>query len=165
MAAASELRRAAKSLVERAPLSIVSHYSAQDSAARLTALIREGRLEPSLVAEATADGVSMRRASGETVLAAAWKPDESGARLEGEFFPSVGTQRLLKLVSAFLGVLVLMAGWVLVQDGPAPLKVATGLFAALSILAFPLFVAGLASQRAAREATIARAMRRALTRE
>jgi len=101
----------------------------------------------------------------ETVLAASWKPDESGARLEGEFFPSVGTQRLLKLVSAFLGVLVLMAGWVLVQDGPAPLKVATGLFAALSILAFPLFVAGLASQRAAREATIARAMRRALTRE
>ena len=163
--ASSEIRRAARALVATHPSSISSDYSAVDSVARLSALMENERLGPGVVAAASLDGVTIRRRSGETVFHGTWKHDASRLTLEGEFLPAPSIERFLKLVSLFLGLLILSSAWVLLAGDDPSLQASTALVTVLSILAFPILIAGLSSQRAAREATIARHMQRALKRE
>jgi hypothetical protein len=141
---ASEMRRVAKSLVESRRESFASRYSRTESEAR--------------VANALA-GFAPRRMRFE----AAWKEEPGNLQLEVAFRPARGIDFFLKSMSVVLTLLLASAAWALVSaDEGRAVRFLVPMGAALAILAFPLAVAALGSQREAEESRMRRLIQRAL---
>ncbi len=172
---ASEMRRAARSLVEPRHVSFPSHYGLDASVARLKAALeapatRRG-ISRGLDGEADGAKVELRdrgrtARSARTTFRGEWRSDATGARLEGAFHPAPGALRFVKGLSVALTLLVLASAWVLLShSGTTAIRFLIPLVTVLSILGMPLLVLGLSSQREAEEARIAKAIRVALAEE
>ena len=157
---ASEMRRAAKALVEPHPQAIKSDYEPREAAARVREAIDSGKLGAGITGESTEDGVVIRSVKGDH-FTGRWRP----GFLEGEFIPPQGTQRLLKAFAISLTLLFAATAWTFLTGLETSLKVSVGLFTLFAVLAFPYVIVGLSSQREGREAAIARALKRLLERE
>ena len=138
----SELRRAARRLVETRREAFESRYPLEDSKRRLEA------------------GLAKIPAP-ERSFAQAWSGDEAHPVLTASFDPAPRILRFLKLFSVILGLVMAgaVASW-FVSDGALP-WVAT-ISAALAFLFFPFVILGLSSHQDARDARIKRAIRIAL---
>jgi hypothetical protein len=154
---ASEMRRAAKALVEPHPHTIKSDYPPGEASKRLDQLA-------DAIAEVSADNVVIRTPKGDHFVGT-WRPSDGRYVLEGVFLPPPGTQRMLKGFAIALTLLLVATAWTFLTAQETSLKVSTSLFTLLAILAFPYVIVGLSSQRSGREAAIARALQRALERE
>jgi hypothetical protein len=93
-----------------------------------------------------------------------WQTTEAGLALQGEFLPPAGTQRTLKVFALSLTLLVAATACAFLAGLETSLKVSAALFTLFAVLAFPYVIVGLSSQRSAREAAIARTLKRALER-
>lgn len=142
---ASEMRRMAKALVDSRSESYRSRYPLAESQARLAAGLAR---------------IERRR----TRLQQTWRED-TGVVLDAHFSATPGTQRLLKATSIVLAALVGAGAWGLMAADDDPFRYIAPLAAALGMLAFPLVVMALGSQREAEEARIRKAIGRALTDE
>ena len=139
----SELRRAARALVETRSERFESHYGPAESKSRLEAALARMGVERS------------------TVLLPGWSEAGGKAVLEARFEPPARTLATLKGLSAAMALAVAASVWAVVAlDGA--LQFLLPLFTALAILALPFVALGLASQREAQEARLRRAIRTAL---
>jgi len=159
----SEMRRAAKALVEPHPHTIKSDYPPGEASERIKGLIASGKLGAA-TADASGDAILIRTSKGDH-FAGKWTVSAEGQVLEGEFLPPAGIQRVLKGFAAGLTLLLVATAWTFVAGLETSLKVSASLFTLFAILAFPYVILGLSSQRSGREAAIARAVQRALHRE
>ena len=139
----SELRRAARALVENHSERFESRHGLEESKARLAAALeRVG-------------------ASGSTVFTPAWEMHEARPVLDARFAPPGRTLRILKVLSLGMTLAVAASAWAIVSQEGA-LRFLLPLFTVLATLALPFVALGLGSQRAAEEARIRRAIRIAL---
>ena len=159
----SEMRRAARSLVEAQPVTIASDYPVEESVGRLTEWSREGAARLKVVLDVSAEDVTVRR-DGESVpmFRGSWRPHEGGTRLEGEFPPSPSVPRMLRLSSMALALLIGLAAWALVTSTETSIRVGLVLLTGVCLLLFPYAILALASQSLARQAALKRALERAL---
>ena len=141
----SEVRRAAKSLMERRVETFGTLHPLEPSRARL---------EREFAALGSPRSV---------VFAGRWTQRDGREVYEATFAPQRRTRWFLNAMSIVLSSLVASSAWVLyaAEEG-APLKFLLPLGTVLSVFAFPLVVAMLASHREADESRIRRAIRRAL---
>jgi hypothetical protein len=141
---ASEMRRIAKALVARHNETFASRYPREESAARLGKALA---------------GFAPTRMRFD----AAWREGPDGLHLDVNFSPAPRIHSLLTSSSMVLTVLVVAAFWAcLASDAGAVTKFLVALASTLGILAFPLATVALGSQREAEEATMRRAIRKAL---
>ena len=158
---ASEMRRAAKALVERRAQSFRSGYPLEESVERIRAALPA--IGANFVGEASREGLRVRSATrGEPVFIGSWKRDDEGVLLEGEFLPASRTQRHLQAIAAALTTLLAATAWAFLSGQDAGTKASIAVFTTLAILAFPYVVLGLSSQRSGREAALARVLQRTL---
>ena len=139
----SELRRAARRLVEPHSESFESPHTVAESERRVAAAL-------SRIPEA------------ERGFHASWSGgDGDAAMLTATFEPSPRTLRFLKLFSIAMGLTMAgaVASW-FVSDGALPWIVTIS--AALAFVFFPFVILGIASHQDARESRITRAIRLAL---
>ena len=139
----SELRSAARRLVEPRHQSFESDYTVDESERRVAAALE-------------------RLPAQDRDFHRAWSGgDGDPAMLTATFPASPAMQRALKLLSVAMALLLAgaAASWFLAGDAVAWMLTIT---AALAFLGFPLVIVGLASRQDAREARIARALRAAL---
>ena len=156
---ASEMRRAAKALVEAHPQVIKSDFPPPEGSARLNRLELEGA-----TIQASTSAVVIRTAKGDHFVGQ-WKLVDALHTLEGEFLPPARTQRVLRAFAIGLTLLLAATAWTFLAGLQTSLKVSASLFTLFAILAFPYVILGMSSQRSGREATLARTLQRALTRE
>lgn len=166
---ASEMRRAARALVERQSRSFSSDYPIGEACERLRTLFQDRKAGPGLAADVSLDSVTIRRTAassskGEVVFMGAWTLDGSNARLDGEFLPPAWAQRVLKLASIGLALLIGLTVMAFATTEEPMLKASLALLTGLGIFALPIGVLGLSSHKAAAEATIGRALQLALKR-
>jgi hypothetical protein len=140
----SEMRRAARALVERRVESFESAYDEATSRARL-----EHELERAGV-----------RAGG--TFRTEWRRSGAKAVLEATFLPSPRMLWLLRGLSLAMVALIALTVWVLMRPGEGPERFLLPLFAVLTVLALPFVTLGMSSARAAREARLSKAIRVAL---
>lgn len=140
----SEMRRAAKALVERRTERFESRHTLADSKARLDRQIAKAKL------------------SGASQFRPAWSEEGGKVVLTAEFLPRARTQAVLTLSSLVLTLLVLASVWLLFTTEEGALRYLVPMFTGMSILAFPFVALALSSNRAAEESRIARAIRVAL---
>jgi hypothetical protein len=140
----SEMRRAARELVEPHTESFESRHDAATSRDRLATALQRAKLE-----------------TGPT-LKLAWREEDGKTILDASFLPSRRTLHVLRGLSLAMLGLLLATAWILMQPGEGAQRFLVPMFAVLSILALPLLTLGLSSSRAAREARIRRAIRIAL---
>jgi hypothetical protein len=140
---ASEMRRAAKALVE----SRVETFEVKGSAEAA----RE-RVERALA------GLGTPRALR---YAGAWSTADGRTSYAATFAPEARTPLVLNLISLVILGLVTASAWAVVTDAGS-LKFLLPLGAVLALLAMPLVIAGLAARREAEESRITRAIRAAL---
>ena len=139
----SEMKRAARGLVEARTERFESRHALAESQQRLQAALARMQAERS------------------SVFVPRWSEAAGRAVLEARFEPPPRTLRLLKMLSAAMALLVAASVWAAVtQDGP--LRFGLPLFTALAVLALPFVALGLGSQREAHEARLRRAIRMAL---
>lgn len=139
----SELRRAARELVEKRSERFESRHGLEESKARLAAALeRVG-------------------ASGSTVFTPAWETREARPVLDAQFAPPARTLRMLKALSVGMSLAVAASAWAIVSQEGA-VRFLLPLFTLFATLALPFVALGLGSQRAAEEARIRRAIRIAL---
>lgn len=139
----SELRKAARALVERRTERIESRHALAESQARLAAAL--GRAAP----------------HASTAFTPKWSTAEGRAVLEASYGPAPRIGRWLKLFSVGMALLVGASAWMIAAtEGPG--RFLLPLFTAFAILALPYVALGMGSQRAAEEARIAKAIRVAL---
>jgi hypothetical protein len=139
----SELKRAARALVETRTERFESRHPLEASRTRLVEAL--ARIEP----------------SSATIFTPAWSEHEGRAMLEARFAPPARTQRLLQVFSLGMTLAVGLSAWVIAtEDGPVQFMLP--LFTVLAVLALPFVALGLSSQRDAAEARIRRAIRIAL---
>jgi hypothetical protein len=139
----SEMRRAARALIETRSERFESRHALAESKARLDAAL--ARL-----------GVA-----GSTVFTPLWGEEGGRPVLEARYEPPARTLRLLKLLSLGMALAVAASAWAIAtMDGP--LQFLLPLSTALAILALPFVALGLGSQREAHEARLRRAIRTAL---
>ena len=144
---ASETARIAKSLVASREESFASPHSRDAAEARVAAALAP--IHPKRVA-----------------FARRWRDDSAGLVLDATFHPTPGIRRFLQAASVVLMALIASSVWaVRSADDEGALAFLLPLVTVLAILAFPLVVVAMGSQREAEEARIARAIRRALTDE
>ena len=146
-AMASETSRIAKALVASREESFASRRPREDSEARVAAALAP--IRPKRLA-------FERR----------WRDDPAGLVLDATYRPAPGIRRFLHATSIVLVALIASSVWAVrssTQEGVLAFLVP--LMTVLAILAFPFVVVAMGSQREAEEATIARAIRRALTDE
>jgi hypothetical protein len=139
----SDMRRAARRLVEPRSESFASNYSVEESRRRLEAAL----------AKLPAD---------ERTFKSSWSGgDGHAALLTATFEPSRKILRILQMLSVamFLLVAAALASWFLAEPATAWMVTIT---AVLAFLGFPFVVLGLASHQDARESRIQRAIRIAL---
>ena len=144
---ASETSRIAKALVARHAESFTSRHSRAESEARLAAALAS--IQPKRLR-----------------FASHWREEPAGLTLDAEFSPAPGVRRFLQATSVVLMSLIASSVWAIMasKDGGA-LAFLVPLATVLVILAFPLMVVAIGSQREAEEARIRKALRRALTDE
>jgi len=139
----SEMKRAARALVEVRSERFESRHALEESKARL------------------ADALGRARAEGRSVFTPAWSGEGGRAVLEARFAPPATTLRLLKALSAGMAIAVAASVWAIATQEGA-LQFLVPLSTALAMLALPLVALGLGSQREAEEARIRKAIRVAL---
>ena len=139
----SELKRAARALVETSTVRFESRHGLAESKARLEqAIARIG-------------------ATGPTLFTTAWSEADGRAALEARFAPVPRTLRLLKGLSLGMAFAVGLSAWAIAtQEGSV--QFILPLFTVLAMLALPFVALGLGSHREAAEARIKRAIRVAL---
>ena len=140
----SEMRRAARALVERRVESFESRHDAAASRERLSRALGRPGLQP------------------DATFAVDWREEDRKTILDATFLPSRRTLAVLRGLSVAMLALVALTAWILARPGEGPERFLVPLFAVLSVLAIPFLTLGLASARAAREARIRRAIRAAL---
>ena len=139
----SEMRRAARRLVEPRSESFASNYTVEDSRRRV-------------------DAALAKLPAAERTFKASWSGgDGDAAMLTVTFEPSRNTRRLLQMLSVamFLLVMAAIAAWFMAEQAMAWMASIT---AVLAFLGFPFVILGLASHQDARESRIQRAIRVAL---
>ena len=144
-AMASETSRIAKSLVASRAESFASRHSRADSQARLAAALASVR--PTRL-----------------TFESRWREEPAGLVLDASYSPAPGIKRFLQASSVVLLSLVASSVWA-VTSATGALAFLVPLATVLGVLAFPLVVVAIGSQREAEEARIAKAIRRALTDE
>lgn len=141
----SEVRRAAKALVESRSERFETLHPLEASRARLE---RE---------------LGALGKPGAVVFAGKWKTEDGREVYEASFAPPRRIRWLLQSSSVVLALLIASSAWVLYsREEGSTLKFLLPLFTALSVFALPLVVTMLASNREAEESRIRRAIRRAL---
>lgn len=137
----SEIRRAARGLVETRTLRIESRHALEESERRLATVLQHSSLAPP--------------------PHTAWESADGLTTLVAELPPSPRTKAFLKALSLGMAMLVAASTWALMRDSGS-LAFLLPLTTGLAILGFPMLVLALASQREAREAVFAKALRAAL---
>jgi hypothetical protein len=140
----SEMKRAARALVERRVERFESRHSMPESKARVDAAIARLQL------------------SGASQFRAAWSEEQGKAILQAEFLPRARTQSVLTASSIVLSLLLVESAWLIYSTEGGAARFLVPLFTGLSILAFPLVALALSSNREAEESRIRRAIRAAL---
>ena len=144
---ASEMRRMAHALIAHRAESFASRHGREESELRLKSAMA---------------GIRPRRLRFES----RWSEAPSGLSLLVEFHPAARTQRMLQASSVMLVALIAASGWALFSGQvERTLAFILALATVLWILALPLVVAAFGAQREAEEASIRRALKRALTDE
>ena len=138
----SEMRRAARRLVEARTESFESHHAREASARRLQQALE-------------------KLPEADRGFARSWSGDEARPVLTARFEPSPRIGRILKALSIgmFLLLALAIASWF---GADRTLAWMASISAALAFLGFPLVILGLASHQDARESRITRAIRVAL---
>jgi hypothetical protein len=139
----SELRQAARRLVETRSETFESRHAKEDSMRRL-------------------DAALAKIPQPERRFKASWSGGEgAAATLTATFEPLASTQRYLRLLSVGMAFIVLLAAlsWFFAERAFAWMATIT---AVLAFLGFPFVILGMASHQDAREARIRRAIRIAL---
>ena len=139
----SDMRRAARRLVEARSESFESRHTVEESGRRL-------------------DRALDRLPRADRNFKASWSGgDGDGAMLTVTFAPPPRTLRFLKMLSIAMALLVTaaIAAWFVANDALAWMATIT---AVLAFLGFPLVILGMASHQDAREARIRRAIKIAL---
>jgi hypothetical protein len=140
----SEMRRAARALVERRTESFESVHDLAVSRDRLHRALERARIAPDAAFET------------------AWREKNGKAFLDATFLPSPRVLWILRSLSLAMAALLVLTAWVLSQPGEGAERFLLPLFAVLTILALPFLSLALASSREARESRIRRAIRVAL---
>ena len=140
----SEMKQAARALIERRVERYESVHPLEASRARLAAALERARVTP------------------DASFVAHWSEQAGRAILEAEFLPPRGIHALLRAISLGMLVLVIASIYELVAVSGGAARFVLPLSTVLAILGFPLFSLGLSSQREARESRIRRAIRSAL---
>jgi hypothetical protein len=141
----SEMRRAAKALVESRVETFDSPYALERSRERVERAL--GRL-------------GSPRAF---VFAGRWSERDGKTAYEATFDPAPGTQRLLHGLSTTLVALFVASAWALAaESSPPAAKFLLPLLTGLTIVAMPLAVIAVATRREADESRFRRAIRAAL---
>jgi hypothetical protein len=144
---ASEMRRMAKALVDRRSETFASRYPREESAARLDRAFA---------------GFTPARMRYEMAL----RQEPDGLHLDVTFSPAPRIDALLKAIAITLMLLLAAGAWAYFSGDVDPVvKFLVTLGACLGILAFPFVTVALGSQREAEEATMRRAIRKALVDE
>src|SRR5688572_4585910 len=139
----SELRRAARALLETRVERFESRHALGDSRSRLESAL--ARID----------------AAGPSIFTRAWSEHEGRAVLEARFAPPPRTQRLLQLLSLGMALAVAVSAWA-IATLEGPMQFMLPLFTVLATLALPFVALGLASNREAAESRIRRAIKVAL---
>jgi len=140
----SEVRRVATALVETKTERFATHHPRVESERRLAAAIETRKPRLSIIEVTWADGVE-------------------GLRAEVQSRPAPSIRRFLMASSFVFTMLIVSSAWTILSAAePAAIKFLVPLVTVLGILAFPLVVVGLGSQREAEEASLRRAIRHAL---
>ena len=140
----SEMRRAARSLVERRSERFESRHDLATSRARLDATLQNAGI------------------ARDATFELAWNEADGKAVLDVVFLPTRRNRRLLQMLSVAMMALVALSTWVVIRPGEGAQRFLLPLFTVLAILALPFVTLGLASSRAAHESRIRRAIRIAL---
>jgi hypothetical protein len=140
----SEMRRAARALVEHRTERFESHHDLETSQRRLARSLERAGL-----------------ATGPT-FQAAWLREGEATILEATFLPSRRTLTLLRTLSIAMFGLIVLTAWILVQTQEGAQRFLVPLFTVLVTLGLPFVALGLASSREAEEARIRKAIRVAL---
>ena len=138
----SEMKRAAKSLVERRTERFESVHDAAASKARVEAALDRARIERPWR------------------FAARWS--ESPVALEITHAPSGGAKAFLNAASIGFVLLVWASGWALLKSDNEALRFLLPLATVMLVLAFPFVTLAMASSRTAYEARVRKALRSAL---
>jgi hypothetical protein len=139
----SEMKRAARALVETRSERFESLHDLAQSKARLDAALSRMGVERS------------------SVFTSRWIEEGGRAVLEARYAPPARTLRLLQGLSLGMALAVAASAWA-ITAWEGPMQFALPLFTALAILALPFVALGLGSQREAHEARLRRAIRTAL---
>ena len=162
----SEMRRAARALVERRPSRIASDYPVDESVRRIEDWSRGGATTLKLAAEASAESVAVRRVGErEAFYRGTWRAQDGAVSLEGEFSPGASALRVVKLCSFGIAALLALTAWAWLTQPELATKVSLTVLTVLCVLVFPYVALALSSQQSAREAAVTRAFERALRRE
>jgi hypothetical protein len=140
----SEMRRAARALVESRVESFESAYDLATSRERLSRALEQAGLRT---------GPTFR---------AEWREAQGRAILDAGFVPSQRTLWLLRGLSLAMVGFIALTVWILMRPGEGPERFLLPLFAVLTVLALPFVTLGLSSARAAQEARLTKAIRVAL---
>jgi hypothetical protein len=141
----SEMRRAAASLVQRRVERFESRYGLEESRSRVD------------------DALARSQHHDLAFFVPEWNVEDGKVTLQANFEPAARIALVLRIASLAFVAMVAASAWVLLsaEDHGALgflLPLATG----LGVLAFPFVTLALASNRAAREAQVRRAVRRAI---
>jgi hypothetical protein len=140
----SEMKRAARSLVEVRTERFESRHGLVESRARLAGALQRARIEASAPFET------------------AWSEENGLAVLEVTFPPSRRARTFLNLASVGFLLLIAASVYLLRSTDEGALRFLVPLFTGLAVLAFPFVTLGIASSRAAQESRVRRAIRVAL---
>lgn len=140
----SEMKQAARALVERRVERFESVHSLDESQRRLAAAFQRSSIAP----------------GGSFVLH--WSEGAGRAVLEAEFLPPRGIHGLLRAISVGMLLLVVASVYQYTHASEGAARFLLPLCTVLAILGLPIFTLGLNSQREARESRIRRAIRAAL---
>lgn len=170
---ASEMRRAARLLVESKAQSFESRHSPGEALARLKSILgsaRSGAISRGIAGQASPEGVVLFEygktpRSANALFEGSWRAEGDRARLEGAFKPTSRARRFLRMSSFALSAFVAASILVYVASTDEVIRYLVPFLTVLSILGFPMAVLGMASQREAEEARIAKAVRAALAGE
>ena len=160
-AMASEMRRAAKALVERTPAEFATAHGVEEALLRL-------RASPGLDVEASGDRLAIHEKGRAARLTAGrfeggWVPRAAGSVLAGDFVPSPGIHAFLRSASVGLALLMGASLWTWFDStSGGPLRYLLALCALFAVLGFPIAILAVASQKEAAQARVAKAVRAAL---
>ena len=144
----SEMRRAAASLLERRVERFESRYGLEQSRTRVD------------------DALARSHHHDLAFFVPQWSVEDGKVTLQAFFEPAPGIPLLLRLTSLVFVALVAASAWVLLSaEDHGALRFLLPLTTALGVLALPFVTLALASNRAAREAQVRRAVRRAIVEE